>query len=101
MRVIAVGMLAALFCALLFPLTGCASETDVRSVLNENQLNALQDAANTLTAGEKIDIVQTLQAALRGEKILDADELCEKECPALKEVSPGHFAACHHLDKVN
>ena len=77
MRVIAVGMLAALFCALLFPLTGCASETDVRSVLNENQLNALQDAANTLTAGEKIDIVQTLQAALRGEKILGADELCE------------------------
>ncbi len=30
-----------------------------------------------------------------------ADELCAKECPAFKEVSPGHFAACHHLDKVN
>ena len=29
-----------------------------------------------------------------------ADEQCEKECPSLREVSPGHFAACHHLDKV-
>ena len=30
-----------------------------------------------------------------------ATEQCAAECPALKEVSPGHFAACHHLDKVN
>ena len=29
-----------------------------------------------------------------------ADEQCANECPQLKEVSPGHFAACHHLDKV-
>ena len=29
-----------------------------------------------------------------------ADELCAKECPAFKEVAPGHYAACHHLDKV-
>ena len=29
-----------------------------------------------------------------------ADECCACETPVLKEVSPGHFAACHHLDKV-
>lgn len=30
-----------------------------------------------------------------------ADEKCACECPEFKEVSPGHWAACHHLDKVN
>lgn len=30
-----------------------------------------------------------------------ADERCAAECPEFREVSPGHFAACHHLDKVN
>ncbi len=30
-----------------------------------------------------------------------ATELCAKEEPALREVQPGHFAACHHLDKCN
>ena len=29
-----------------------------------------------------------------------ADEQCAAECPELKEVSSGHFAACHHLDRV-
>ena len=29
-----------------------------------------------------------------------ADEVCAAECPKLREVSPGHFAACHHLDRV-
>lgn len=29
-----------------------------------------------------------------------ADEKCSRECPTLKEVSSGHWAACHHLDKV-
>ena len=29
-----------------------------------------------------------------------ADGQCASECPQLKEVSPGHFAACHHLDRV-
>ncbi len=29
-----------------------------------------------------------------------ADEKCSMECPTLKEVSSGHWAACHHLDKV-
>lgn len=30
-----------------------------------------------------------------------ADERCACEEPAFKEVKPGHFAACHHLDKLN
>lgn len=30
-----------------------------------------------------------------------ADERCACEEPAWKEVEPGHFAACHHLDRVN
>ena len=30
-----------------------------------------------------------------------ADEKCACECPTLREVSPGHMAACHHLDKLN
>ena len=30
-----------------------------------------------------------------------ADELCAAEEPQWKEVSSGHYAACHHLDKVN
>lgn len=30
-----------------------------------------------------------------------ADEMCAKVEPEWKEVSKGHFAACHHLDKVN
>ncbi len=30
-----------------------------------------------------------------------ADEQCSNEVPAWREVSKGHFAACHHLDKVN
>ena len=30
-----------------------------------------------------------------------ADELCAAEEPQWKEVSTGHYAACHHLDKVN
>jgi oligopeptide transport system ATP-binding protein len=30
-----------------------------------------------------------------------ATELCAKEEPEFKEVSAGHFAACHHLDKLN
>ena len=30
-----------------------------------------------------------------------ADECCAAEVPEFKEVSPGHWAACHHLDKVN
>lgn len=29
-----------------------------------------------------------------------ADERCAKEEPEFKEVSPAHFVACHHLDKV-
>ena len=29
-----------------------------------------------------------------------ADERCAAEVPEFKEVGPGHFAACHHLDKV-
>ena len=29
-----------------------------------------------------------------------ADERCAQECPEFKEVSPNHWAACHHLDKV-
>ncbi len=29
-----------------------------------------------------------------------ADEQCAAECPALREVSKGHFVACHHLDRV-
>lgn len=30
-----------------------------------------------------------------------ADEKCAAECPEFKEVSPGHWTACHHLDKAN
>ena len=29
-----------------------------------------------------------------------ADERCAAEEPEWREVSPGHFAACHHLDRV-
>lgn len=29
-----------------------------------------------------------------------ADKLCEQEQPKWTEVGPGHYAACHHLDKV-
>lgn len=29
-----------------------------------------------------------------------ADECCAAEEPEWKEVAPGHFAACHHLDRV-
>ena len=29
-----------------------------------------------------------------------ADERCAQEVPAFKEVGSGHWAACHHLDKV-
>jgi len=29
-----------------------------------------------------------------------ADERCAQEDPELKEVTAGHFAACHHLDRV-
>ena len=29
-----------------------------------------------------------------------ATRLCEVQEPEFREVSPGHFAACHHLDKV-
>ncbi len=29
-----------------------------------------------------------------------ADKLCAEEEPAWKEIGPGHFAACHHLDMV-
>lgn len=30
-----------------------------------------------------------------------ADELCAAQEPEWREVSAGHYAACHHLDKVN
>lgn len=30
-----------------------------------------------------------------------ADALCAEQEPVFKEVSAGHFAACHHLDRVN
>lgn len=30
-----------------------------------------------------------------------ADAQCAAETPAFKEVKPGHYAACHHLDKLN
>ena len=30
-----------------------------------------------------------------------ASELCAQEEPEFKEVSTGHYAACHHLDKLN
>lgn len=30
-----------------------------------------------------------------------ATELCAQEEPEFKEISPGHYAACHHLDKLN
>ena len=29
-----------------------------------------------------------------------ADEQCAAEVPEFKEVTSGHWAACHHLDKV-
>lgn len=30
-----------------------------------------------------------------------ADEQCAEEVPEFKEVSKGHFVACHHIDKAN
>lgn len=30
-----------------------------------------------------------------------ADETCAQRAPEFKEVSKGHFAACHHIDKIN
>ena len=30
-----------------------------------------------------------------------ADEHCAQEIPEFKEVTSGHYAACHHLDKIN
>lgn len=30
-----------------------------------------------------------------------ADELCAREEPVFREVAANHFAACHHLDKLN
>ena len=30
-----------------------------------------------------------------------ADQLCAQENPQFEEVSSGHYAACHHLDKLN
>jgi oligopeptide transport system ATP-binding protein len=30
-----------------------------------------------------------------------ATELCAQKEPEFKEVSPGHWAACHHIDKIN
>ena len=30
-----------------------------------------------------------------------ADEQCAMETPGFKEEKPGHFVACHHLDKLN
>lgn len=30
-----------------------------------------------------------------------ADEKCAQEVPEFKEISSGHWAACHHLDKLN
>lgn len=30
-----------------------------------------------------------------------ATELCAQDEPEFKEISPGHYAACHHLDKLN
>lgn len=30
-----------------------------------------------------------------------ADELCAEEEPVMEEKKPGHFVACHHLDKLN
>lgn len=30
-----------------------------------------------------------------------ATELCAEKAPKWKEVSKGHYAACHHLDKIN
>jgi len=30
-----------------------------------------------------------------------ADKLCAEEEPKFREVGSGHFAACHHLDKIN
>ncbi len=29
-----------------------------------------------------------------------ADKLCEEQEPVLREIGSGHYAACHHLDKV-
>lgn len=77
-------MLALLLCALLFPLTACASETDLRSVLNREQLTALQSAADTLSEGAAFDILENAQAVMRGEKILSADELCEAALTAAR-----------------
>ncbi|MCR5545872.1 MAG: ATP-binding cassette domain-containing protein [Lachnospiraceae bacterium] len=30
-----------------------------------------------------------------------ADELCASKAPEFKEETPGHYVACHHLDKLN
>ena len=30
-----------------------------------------------------------------------ATEQCAEECPEFKEISPGHWTACHNLDKLN
>lgn len=30
-----------------------------------------------------------------------ATKLCKEQEPEFRQISPGHFAACHHLDKVN
>lgn len=30
-----------------------------------------------------------------------ASEKCAAEAPAFTEVKPGHYCACHHLDKLN
>ncbi len=30
-----------------------------------------------------------------------ADELCASQAPEFKEETPGHYVACHHLDKLN
>jgi oligopeptide/dipeptide ABC transporter ATP-binding protein len=34
-------------------------------------------------------------------RCLYAEAICKHEEPALREVEPGHFAACHFSEKLN
>ena len=70
---------------------------------NRKYVQAVDDVSFAIRKGETLGLVGESgcgKTTTGRTRCPYADERCAAEVPEFKEVTSGHWAACHHLDKV-